>query len=410
MTFATVRSRGTGEGDGEKSTMTFALKCFLGLFIFFGIGVAIYALDELWQTSGFVKAAPEKAKAVFLGYDRELTKTTNSSPSPTNPGQQDFSESWSVMSYPVYSYIGADGRRREHREPKAHIIEAFKAGQEVDIIVSSSGYPRLAGFYSLYTRDLVILALGLCFILAPLLIGRVIIPGLETEAGASMAARMKGIFEHILSLSVGPITVAGLMKGIGVFIALIVIVAIIQGTMPFLRQLGLGSGSKLITALEEKRYDDARMLILKGKDINRINQYNESALLLALQAGRADLGRMLIEAGAHVNVKSKMLMTPLRVSTQAGDLEMVKLLLAKGASPDTPEDETPPVAHALLKGRDDIARALIEGGTNLRRRYMIGERTITVGDMAFLARKYDLAEMIRQRGGLFTIEADATDR
>jgi ankyrin repeat protein len=101
-----------------------------------------------------------------------------------------------------------------------------------------------------------------------------------------------------------------------------------------------------------------------------------------------------------------MYVTPLRLATQACDLEMVKLLLAKGASPDAPEDESPPIAYALLKGYDDIARVLIEAGTNLRRKHSAGDRGITVGDMALLARKPELAELIRQRGGTFTIHDD----
>lgn len=186
--------------------------------------------------------------------------------------------------------------------------------------------------------------------------------------------------------------------------------ALIAGAIPYLRQLGFGSRSALITALEQSRYDDAKQMIIKRKDINRVNTYNQSALLLALEKGRQDLACMLVEAGADVNIKSKMLMTPLRVSVQAGDLEMVKLLLAKGASADAPEDESPLVAYPLMKGRDDIARALIEGGTNLDRRYTAGERTITVGDMALLAGKPEIVELIRQRGGIFTIAYATIER
>jgi ankyrin repeat protein len=81
---------------------------------------------------------------------------------------------------------------------------------------------------------------------------------------------------------------------------------------------------------------------------------------------------------------------------------MVKLLLSKGASPDAPEDELPPVFYALSTKRDDIAQALIEGGTNLHQSYIAGDHRLTVGDMAILAKKPVLTELIRQRGGSFT--------
>lgn len=388
--------------------MAFALKCFLGLFIVAGAAISLYALQELWQTSGFVKAAPGRDRATFVGYDQEMVETTSSSPSPTNWGAQDFQKTWSVMSYPVYSFTAEDGQVRQYRESKAHVIEIFKAGQEVDIIVSSSGYPHLAGFYSLYVMDLVILVLGLCFVVVPLVIGMVAIPTLETDAGMRMAAHMKSAFEYFSSSRVGPISVATLMKGVAAFVALTVVIAIIQGAMPFLRQLGFGVGSPLITALEQKRYDDAREMIVKRMGINRVNDYKQSALLLALEKNQRDLARMLIDAGANVNQKSVMFMTPLRLATQAGDLEMVRFLLAKGASPDVPEDESPPIAYALLKGHDDIAQALVEAGTNLKRKYTAGDRGITVGDMALMARKPALVELIRQRGGTFTIHDERT--
>ncbi len=381
------------------------MKCFLGLFILAGIAAALYALLQLWETAGFVQASPKRAKATFVRYDHEMIKTVSSSPSPTNWGQQDFSESWSVMSYPVYSYVAGDGQLRQHSESMAHIVEVFKPGQEVGIIIPSSGSPRLAGFYSLYSRDLAILVLGLCFIAIPLIIGRVVIVSHETETVIKTATRMKAAYEQIWFSKIGPITVGSFVKGIAAFSALMILVCLAAGVTPYLRQLGFGSGSILITALEQGRYNDAREMIIKRKDINRANDYGESALLLALKKGRRDLARMLVEAGADVNIKDKMYMTPLRASTQAGDLEMVKLLLARGACPDAPEDESPPVAYALRKERDDIARALIEGGTDLHRRYAAGDRSITVGDMALLARKSSLVELIRRRGGAFTIHS-----
>jgi len=81
---------------------------------------------------------------------------------------------------------------------------------------------------------------------------------------------------------------------------------------------------------------------------------------------------------------------------------MVRLLLTRGASPGAPEDEFPPFAYALAKGYDEIAHALIEGGTNLHKRYTFHDCMRTVGDMAVVARKQDLIELIRQRGGTFT--------
>jgi hypothetical protein len=80
---------------------------------------------------------------------------------------------------------------------------------------------------------------------------------------------------------------------------------------------------------------------------------------------------------------------------------MVKLLLSKGASPDTPEDEPPPVYFALAKKHDEIARILIESGCDLKRRYIHGNFQFTVGDLTVLAGKPELTELVRSRGGSF---------
>ena len=105
--------------------MTFFLKCFFGVFVLTGVAFSVYALLQLWETYCFVKTSPGRAKATFVEYDQEWFKTTTSSPSPTNWGQQDFTESWSVMSYPVFSYETEDGRTLQIREAKAHVFEVL---------------------------------------------------------------------------------------------------------------------------------------------------------------------------------------------------------------------------------------------------------------------------------------------
>ncbi len=95
-------------------------------------------------------------------------------------------------------------------------------------------------------------------------------------------------------------------------------------------------------------------------------------------------------------------MTPLRVAAQAGDVETVRLLLSRGASPDTPEDETPPAVYAMIKGHDEIARLVIESGCNLTRKYKDGGGPYTIGDFTIIARKPELTDIVRRRGGTFS--------
>ncbi len=384
--------------------MAFILKCILGLFVLTGIAIAFYGLREVLGTMTYVKNSPERAKATFIGYDREIVETTSTTPSPTWPGRYDSEKSQSIMSYPCFEYQTRDGARHQVRESKIHLIERFERGQEVEIILPSFQPPRLADFYSLYVRDLSVLFLGLCFIFIPLLIGRVVLPSLETPAGIDLTRHMKETYEKIVSTRIGPVRVGFILKGAAGLFILMLCLALTQAAVPYIEQLHLGFGWGLSDALQKKDFVDARELILKKKGIHKVNEYNQNPLLLALESGQPELAKLLIEAGADVNIKSKMYMTPLRVATQSGDLETVKLLLARGALPDAPEDEFPPLFYAISKGYDDIARVLIEGGTDLNRAYIDREHRLTAGDLAVLAKKPLLARLIRQRGGRFTKE------
>lgn len=384
--------------------MVFVIKIILIAFMIFGVAITLYGAWEIMGTLNFVNASPGRAKAKFVGYHHEIVETRSTSPSPNWPGQVDFYDSTSIMSYPQFEYVTKDGQIRQIQESKIHVFERFKRGQEVEIVLSPHPYqdPRLAGFYSLYFRDLCIFTLGCCFILIPCLIWKVSIPLLESTAGIRLVARMEEWYRMVASTRVGPITVGGLLKGCAGFIIIVLIISLTASLAPFVKEFRLGMGWGLIEALEKKRFDEAREMIAKKKGIHKKDEYNRTPLLLALEANQPELARMLIEAGADVNIKSKMYMTPLRVATQSGDLEMVKLLISHGASLDAPEDEFPPLVYALIEGYDDIARVLVEGGTNLHKQYRCEDRIRTVGDIAVRARKPELVELIRQRGGTFT--------
>jgi hypothetical protein len=298
--------------------------------------------------------------------------------------------------------VGKDGQKQRITESKNHVIEWFKPGQEVEVILSPYGDHRLAGFYSLYFRDLCILGFGLCFILVPLLIGKGILPTLDTPAGAHLEKFAIDQYNLIASARIGPITVRTLMKGMAVFVALTAVIGLAGSLAPFVDQLHLGFGWGLIEALENQRFDEARELILRGKGINKVDEFNRNPLLLALEAGQFDLARLLVEAGAEVNIESKMNKTPLQVAAQAGELNMVKVLLSKGASPDMPEDRLPPVFYALAEKHHQVARILLESKCDLNRVYVNGDTRFTVGDMTVMARRPDLTALVRRRGGSFT--------
>lgn len=380
--------------------MSVVIKGMLAVLVVIGIPVALYGGWQIVSTMQFVRESSGRAVAEFAGYHRVIHKTRNIASS-KSVDKSFFS--YSTASYPEFTYRADDGNERSVREGKVHVVEFYKPGEKVGILLSAHGEPRMSGFYSLYARDLMILILGLGCILLPLLFWMFAAATVgQEEVERQMSGSAGRVAALIAELKIGPVPFRYVLLGFGGFMLAMLLLALVSGIAPFLQQMRFGSGGRLLSALEEKRYDEAMAMIGEGQGINAKNEFNQNALLLSLEAARHDLARMLIEAGADVNVKSKMLMTPLRVASETGDLALVQLLLQRGASPDVPEDEFPPFAYALAKKHDEVARVLIEGGTNLHRRYSIGDRTGTVGDMAVLAKKRELTELIREKGGTFT--------
>lgn len=378
------------------------LKYMLGAFILGGIAISLYGGWEILGTINFVKNAPERAKGVFKYYVVEEIRSHSTTTDTF--GNMESGYHTSIMSYPHFEFTSKNGERHEVTESKHHIIEWFKPDQEIEVIVSPYGDHRIAGFYSLYILDIVTFALGLCFIFIPLAVGKVIIPSLETTGGKVIAEEMTEEYKKIISSRVGPISVATLLKGAGIFGAVVLFISLGSALTPFVEQLHLGFGWGLMEAMQKERFDEARELILKKKGINKVDEYKRNPLHLALEKGRPDLARLLIEAGADLNVKNKMILkTPIEIATYSGDLEMVKLLLSKGALPDADNDESPPVFKAIMNGHNEIARALIESGCDIKRVYIQGNTRFTAGDLAVIAKKPALVDLIRSRGGTFTI-------
>jgi len=383
--------------------MPTVIKAFFSLFILGGIAISLYAGWEMLATLNFVRSASEHVKGTFLGYD-EVEVESNSTTTDVF-GNFDSVKTTSYMSYPIFQFTDRNGERKQVRESKNHILERFKPDQEVEIIGSQYGGYRLAGFYSLYFRDLCILIFGLAFIIVPLIFWRGLGSIAETPEGSRFLQFVPDTINTFLDMKAEPFpfTVRSLIKGIGVFILIVIAVSIISYAVPFIKGMQFGSSWDLFKALDEKRFDEARELILKGKGINKTDKYNQCPIHLALEADRFDLAQLLIEAGADVNAGNIYGQTPLQVVARMGNLQFAKLLVSKGASLE-PGEGSPPVVIAISRGHDDIARLLIESGCDLKREYIEEEFRYTVGDFTVLAKKPELEVLVRKRGGTFTVK------
>ena len=385
--------------------MVVAVKSALVIFILLGFALVAGGAWEIWNTVSLLSASSGKAKARFAGYDRVRSQVA---PGVSLRG----SGIPSISHYPEFIYKAEDGSLQKVREEKVHVLEIYKPDQEVDILLFPHVKPVIDSFYSLYVRDLVILLAGLVLQILVLSFWRYALPLLSSPGSAapgghsaqatSVADQAKESFNRYLDGKIGPVSLRSIAAASSAFMGLMLIGALFAWLAPYFSNLGFGAGSRLREAIKEERFEEARLMIEKGAGIHTVDEFDQNPLLLSLEAGRMDLAAMLISAGADVNIRSKMLIsTPLRAAVEAGNLEMVKLLLAKGAQPQHPDDRAPPFFYALAKGHDEIARVLIEAGTDLHRGYPLQGGTGTVGDFAVLAGRQELVELIRRRGGTF---------
>lgn len=376
------------------------LKMFFAILILAGSAITIFAAWEFTGTLRFLSSANETVQGTFEGYHREVRKTRNI----TSSRSLDQSMwTYSVATYPEFSYKDGNGKLVRVRSRKVHAFEYYTSGDAINILRSPSGEARIDGFYSLYVRDIFILLIGLGFLFFPLLFWKVAAPALQSpETAESFNQFWEGISQTLRDTKIGPFSLKTLFYGSAALFGIVLVFAIIGGLSPYLAQMRFGSGGRLLSALEHDRFEEAKELIASGNGLHATNEFNQNPLLLALEANQPELAEALIKAGADVNIKSKMLKSPIQVAVNNGDLVMVKLLLENGASPDAPEDEYPPVSYAMAKNRLDIARALIEGGTDLTRRYRFQGKKITVGDMALMGKKQEIVALIREMGGEFS--------
>ncbi len=81
--------------------------------------------------------------------------------------------------------------------------------------------------YVLTTRFVLIVAVGLAFVLIPVLIWRVAAPMLETPAGIEMTAQLENEIAEILEWRVGPISVRSMLIGSGLLFVLVFILSLV---------------------------------------------------------------------------------------------------------------------------------------------------------------------------------------
>ena len=109
-----------------------------------------------------------------------------------------------------------------------------------------------------------------------------------------------------------------------------------------------------------------QILIDKGADPNKANQWGQTPVNLAALAGHKDVVKLLLDKGADPNEASRSGTTPLHRASIEGHKYAVQLLLERGAEPNktTYYDQDTPLHWAAFEGHLEVIQMLLEGGAN----------------------------------------------
>ena len=94
---------------------------------------------------------------------------------------------------------------------------------------------------------------------------------------------------------------------------------------------------EFITAVQEGNLDLCKSLLMKGVDINFLDESDSTPLFHCCTDKLVDIARWMLGQGARVNHQNKRGTTPLHVACQRRNKEAMLLLLLNGADPNLPD-------------------------------------------------------------------------
>jgi ankyrin repeat protein len=126
------------------------------------------------------------------------------------------------------------------------------------------------------------------------------------------------------------------------------------------------SSEELIEAVKAGNQLAVKALLVKGENVNTIEEQGKSLLYLAAEFNKLQVFKLLLEAGAKPDVKSQVGRTPLFPSIFSKNTEMVQLILEKDSSIINKVDSKgqTPLCYALERNQREIAKLLIEKGAD----------------------------------------------
>jgi ankyrin repeat protein len=116
-----------------------------------------------------------------------------------------------------------------------------------------------------------------------------------------------------------------------------------------------------------KAYRDiVKRLVLRGAELNKKDEFGDTALHYSARDGEKELAELFIYHGADVNSRNEHDLTPLHYAAR-NSKEVTELLLSNGADINAMDrDGDTPLHDASRLGRLDIVELLVESGADIQ--------------------------------------------
>lgn len=119
----------------------------------------------------------------------------------------------------------------------------------------------------------------------------------------------------------------------------------------------------LMTAIANRNYEIADLLIAHGADVNMRADYDETVLFMAARAGSIRGIKYLLSKGANVNPKNRDGETPLFTLRDNDRIGVAKLLIDAGADINAHDKTgTSVLSHFIKRGDDGVIKLLAKHG------------------------------------------------
>jgi len=140
--------------------------------------------------------------------------------------------------------------------------------------------------------------------------------------------------------------------------------------LPALRASGQDLNAELARAIEAKDVEQAKQVIARGADVNKLQKtpggIHLCPLRFAVEKGVPELVRLLLDSGAQVDEfkRPNSGYTPLCFAAERASAEIVELLLKKGADVNFMDRFTgfTPLIRACIGGKVENIKLLLAGG------------------------------------------------